>query len=145
MQNGFKTTAALWARWIILFPASTIGALLARGLFVAISQIGMGRFTHGEKGWHETIFYFTLEIAGSAVTGMSFIYIAWYIAPKHKNAVALTFCAITIFAMGASCILSILILWPEDARYDLVLSLLSGIAIIAGAVSAVYHLREECP
>lgn len=120
-----------WLRWVLFIPAALIGSILASGIIFLIN-------TSYEGIKEGSFLYNILDIARCGVLGGLFVAIGAYMAPKHQFNVALILGL--LMSMFAGVVLVLNLTFPYG---NLLVNVLSALAIIVGSGAAIFGIKEE--
>jgi peptidoglycan/LPS O-acetylase OafA/YrhL len=85
-------------RWAAMLPVAVLGALIGPALVYVWNWLG-------SSGDPSRIEQFFLLVAQSAAMGAAFVWAATYVAPRHKEKVAMVFAGLAVFIFGGMAVL----------------------------------------
>lgn len=87
-----KTKAMHYGRWLILLPASVVGAWVAYLVIIFVNKVTAYFYLDPDSFLMRTL----LETMGNMALGAALVYIGVYIAPSHKRVVAYVMAGLSI-------------------------------------------------
>lgn len=103
MTTGAKSVF----RWIVLLPAAIAGAIAARVVVILINVLSMD-FGFNPAAPDSFLGRAFLTWIGGSIMGISGVWIAFQVAPRHRRVSATAVCALLLLLAGAALFASIL-------------------------------------
>ncbi len=85
-------------RWVSVLPASLIAGVIAHSIWRLLHLVTAARYIPTDS-WLNVIF---MEVVSNLVMGFTIVYVAAYIAPRHKRVAAVSMAGLLLIISGVS-------------------------------------------